>query len=336
MTQFFRILVALGCSTLVACSGSESYKSATSTNANLSLPDSVIHRNIVFRGKLITGNEGSSLIPCGTREQYTLALSPQMEKTLAQQTQYPYQELYGELIGYLEAPSQTGFNADYQAQLVVKQINFVADDAIRSCSEEPHPTQALGIDPKWLVAITNQEIQFYPEQLNAPITQQQHNNQKIYYSSEHGSLTLTPELCQLQQDSHLYGWIASAKSDQGRYKGCARVSSFNDLGQWQGEYEAQSKTNTALEIKLILNNSHGAMTRYLDNNNQSEVVERGFWQILNPTQIEVVMTQNQGQFLISKRIFTRTNSGIKTEQEQIGQQLYPIQDGGMHLFKVEP
>jgi putative lipoprotein len=293
-----------------------------------------VYRNIVIRGKLIVGSEVSTLIPCGTRDQYTLTLTPTVKQALVNKTQYPYQELYGELIGYLNTPSQTGFNADYRAQMIVKQINFVSDDAILGCSERPHPTQALGIDPKWLVAIENQKMQFYPQQQPSSLIEQQVEEKQVLYRSDNGKLTLTPSLCQLQQDGPLYGWMASAHSDSGRYKGCARVSSFDDLGQWIGEYQAQSLTHNMLTITLTLDETHGAKTQYLDSN-QNEVIERGFWQVLNSQQIEVVMTQNQGQYLISRRIFTRVDNSLKADQERIGQQLYPINNGGLQLFKVE-
>ncbi|MGX9418621.1 hypothetical protein ACXJY6_16360 [Vibrio sp. RC27] len=339
MIRFFRTLLPLICTMfLVACSSSNqsSSKANDPKLANLAIPDSIDYRNIVFRGKMIIGGETNSFIPCGTNDQYTLTLSPQLKETLADQTHYPYQELYGELIGYLDVPSRSGFNADYRAQLVVKQINFVADDAVLSCSQPPHPTQALGHSPKWLVSIENQEMVFVPGQYNVAITRKEQFKQQVRYYGLESSVILSPSLCQLQEDGHLYGWVASAKSNSIRYKGCARVSSFDALDGWEGEYQAQSLNNQALNIKLTLGNTHEAITRYFDNRTQSEIVERGYWQILNATQIEVVMTQNQGQYLVSRRIFDRIDGGIKTDQEKIGQQLYPIGNGGMQLFKVEP
>jgi putative lipoprotein len=324
---------------LVACStGSVTTNTPSSTPlttpATLTDTNSVVYRNIVFRGKVIIGGDMGTFIPCGTRDQYTLTLTPAIHQALANRMQYPYQELYGELIGYLDTPSQTGFNADYQAQMIVKQLNFISNDAVLGCSERPHPTQALGIAPQWLITIENQEMRFLPQQQSAGISQQKANNQEVRYQSDKGKVVLTPSLCQLQQEGQLYGWMASAQTDSGRHKGCARVSSFDDLDHWKGKYQAQSLTNNKLTITLTLDAAHKATTHYIDNQ-QNEVLERGFWQILNSHQIEVVMTQNQGQYLISKRIFTRVNDQLTTKQEQIGHQVYPINDGGLSLFKVD-
>lgn len=339
MIRFYRAIFSLLSTALVACSSSVTTPSPVTAPsyapATLSNPSSVVYRNIVFRGKLIVGGEMATFIPCGTRDQYTLTLTPTLNQALVNRMTYPYQELYGELIGYLDTPSQTGFNADYQAQMIVTQINFISNDAILGCSERPHPTQALGIEPQWLISIENQEMHFSASEQTATITQQHSDNQQVRYQSDKGKLILTPSLCQLQQEGALYGWMASAQNDSGRHKGCARVSSFDDLDHWKGQYQAQSLTDNKLTVTLTLDEAHKATTHYIDKH-QNKVTEKGFWQILNSDQIEVVMTQNQGQYLISKRIFTRVDNALTTKQEQIGHQVYPISGGGLSLFKVEP
>lgn len=62
-------------------------------------------------------------------------------------------------------------------------------------------------------------------------------------------------------------------------------------------------------------------------------MEQGYWQQLNPNQIQVVMTRHQQQYLLSERIFTREGYQLTATQEKVGQSVYNIADGGLVLFR---
>ncbi len=216
--------------------------------ASLDRPDSIVHQDSRIRGRLVVNTNSGTLAPCAGQEQYLLVLNDKQRQALAKQAHHPYQELYAELGGYLEAPSQTGYNADYRARMVVNRIIQVGDDAVRGCA-----------------------------------------------------LSESPE------------------TDD----------------RWVADYQAQSQTDNGLQISLSLAPNHSAVTRYTYPDKPNDViVESGFWQALNAQQIEVVMTQYQQQYLITKRIFTRSGNTLTANLEKIGQKVYPIHNGGLTLYKV--
>ncbi|MEI8632243.1 hypothetical protein P4S72_09795 [Vibrio sp. PP-XX7] len=101
--------------------------------------------NIILRGRIVLGTKTSSFTPCGSQHQYLLILPPALQQKTASLAKTPYQEIYGEVIGYLTIPSQTGFNADFQARLMATQLNYVASDPLKSCSLVSLNTQARAI-----------------------------------------------------------------------------------------------------------------------------------------------------------------------------------------------
>jgi putative lipoprotein len=310
---------------------------ATTTLAKLDQPETIVHRDILLRGKLIIGSESSTLIPCGGLDQYTLILTPTQYQSLSQQTRHPYQEIYAELAGHLDTPSQTGFNADYRARMQVTTINFVAKDAVRGCSEPEHPTQAFGLSPQWLVAIQKNSLKIQqPKNISSPIKQQIQQRTTQIYRSNMGNLELNANLCRLQDGGQLYGWMAAFKTKNARYRGCARLSNKPFDQSWIATYQAQSANDNGLQIRLELLPNHRATTQYSYLNAPGTIQETGFWQALNEQQVEVVMTQHQQQYLISKRIFTKQGNTLRADKEKIGQKIYTISDGGLVLFKVAP
>lgn len=101
--------------------------------ANLDNPATMVPQNFIMRGEVVVGHEVRSFTPCGSNQQYWLDLPLEVTKQAQALSRSPYQALYGEMIGYLIPPSQTGFNADYMARFVVQQVNQLSADNNKRC-----------------------------------------------------------------------------------------------------------------------------------------------------------------------------------------------------------
>ncbi|SHO55535.1 hypothetical protein [Vibrio quintilis] len=297
--------------------------------ANIKTPD------ILFRGRITLGPQSSSFTPCGSRQQYLLKLTPAMQHTLMTLVKAPYQEIYGEVFGHLAIPSLTGYNADFQAMLVTKQLNYAAPDPLKSCSQAYQPTQASGIQPVWSVMLSGQKvIATLPGRKNQQWTLQQiqtHPDRRLYLTS-HGQLSLTPDTCKPDKETIL-GWMATLTHNKQRRYGCARLSNIDASRSWAATYFASSTKNNNFSVTLHLYPDHSAKTLYTYTNDPTPLVETGFWQALNDDQVQVVMTQHQQQYLLSQRIFTRDGDRLHTQKEQVGAQIYQINNGGLILYK---
>ena len=104
---------------------------------------------------------------------------------------------------------------------------------------------------------------------------------------------------------------------------------------WLGLYQARSKTNTNFQVSLELFADHSAVTTYQYSDGQPNSIERGFWQRLNHSQIQVMMTHHQNQPLVSERLFSRTGTTLKATHEKVGNMVYEMAQGGLILFKVD-
>jgi putative lipoprotein len=312
------------------------------SRASLDKPESIHPPDIIFRGQIVIGQETSSFTPCHSRQQYLMMLPNKQYSKVIALSPSPYQAIYGEVIGHLAIPSQTGFNADYRAKLLVKKINYIATDAVKECSRNNQDMQAMGNSPSWWVQplspASSRVLQVKlpdstPQQW--PITEIQQTPVSRIYQTESGQLKLSPSLCQFDQKT-LYGWIAILNTDRNRYKGCARISNRDPSLSWVATYSATSTIKSNFSVTLRLFPDHSAQTRYQDQGTSLPIVENGFWQSLNRDQVQVVMTQHQQQYLLSQRIFTRQENHIHATREQVGQKIYPIADGGLTLYRDKP
>ncbi|WP_051680867.1 hypothetical protein [Vibrio rhizosphaerae] len=294
---------------------------------------------VMFRGQIVIGPQTSSFTPCNSNQQFLLTLSPQQFQTLSQQVASPYQAIYGEIIGFLTAPSQTGYNADFRARLIAHQLNYISQDAVRGCSQPVQNTEAEGQKPNWRVRMTSPEnlaVMFGKSSPQSwPVANINHTGDQRVYTAPQGKLTLSPSLCQLNHQA-LYGWMATFNTQKGRYRGCARLSNQDSSTAWGATYYASSTRQDNFSVTLTLKADHTAQTLYRYQNDPVPIVETGFWQALNGDQIQVVMTQHQQQYLLSQRIFTRQGDQLHAPKEQVGQQIYDISEGGLTLFRSQP
>ncbi|OXX39305.1 hypothetical protein B9J90_01275 [Vibrio sp. V09_P4A23P171] len=303
--------------------------------ASLDKPSSIKAQPFIMRGEVVVGHEAQTFTPCGSNQQYWLALTPQQTQQALSLARSPYQPLYGELIGTLSAPSRTGFDADSSARFNVTSINMLSAENPKRCNQPLKPTRAFGNEPSWSIHFEGKNLNFQTisgETQTFAITKSQLSETKREYQMNQGSLLLTQKMCSDGMSDSLYGWSSTLKVGEKSYQGCATLGNSDATLPWVGAYHATSTQNRDFTIRLQLNADHTASTHYDYNDGQPSTVEKGFWQPLNLNQIQVVMTRHQQQYLLSERLFTRTGYQLKAEKEKVGDVLYPIANGGLTLF----
>ncbi len=109
---------------LQACSTSSTTQPEQDiVKASLDQPDSIKPQTFMLRGEVVVGHEVRTFKPCGSNQQFWLDIPAELKQKAMSLSPSPYQPMYGELIGYLIPPSQTGYNGDYSARFVVQNVN---------------------------------------------------------------------------------------------------------------------------------------------------------------------------------------------------------------------
>ncbi|OCH53688.1 hypothetical protein [Vibrio sp. ZF57] len=310
--------------------------------ANLDEPLSIQPQTFIMRGQVVVGHESRTFTPCGSQQQYWLDLSPELALEAQGLSTRPYQALYGELIGHLTVPSQTGYNADFTARFVVDQVNILTAENPDRCVQPLRSTRVFGNEPFWSATFDKDQLKYtkmgeQPQTLDieSSRTTSSSRDYQLEGKAAQGKLNLTKESCSDGMSDSIYGWHAKLNLNDSNYNGCATVSNQDPTLDWSGLYFASSTQNSGFSINLELNNDHSAITTYSYSNGDPSIVEQGFWQQLNQNQVQVVMTRHQQQYLISERIFTLDNGKLIAEKEKVGNVVYPIANGGLVLFEAK-
>ncbi|MEG3692385.1 hypothetical protein V5098_04575 [Vibrio coralliirubri] len=310
--------------------------------ATLDEPLSIQPQTFIMRGQVVVGHESRTFTPCGSQQQYWLDLSPELALEAQGLSTRPYQALYGELIGHLTVPSQTGYNADFTARFVVDQVNILTAENPDRCVQPLRSTRVFGNEPFWSATFDKDQLKYtkmgeQPQTLDieSSRTTSSSRDYQLEGKAAQGKLNLTKESCSDGMSDSIYGWHAKLNLNDSNYNGCATVSNQDPTLDWSGLYFASSTQNSGFSINLELNNDHSAITTYSYNNGDPSIVEQGFWQQLNQNQVQVVMTRHQQQYLISERIFTLDNGKLIAEKEKVGNVVYPIANGGLVLFEAK-
>ncbi|NOH94504.1 hypothetical protein F0229_18390 [Vibrio sp. AIC-3] len=310
--------------------------------ANLDEPLSIQPQTFIMRGQVVVGHESRTFTPCGSQQQYWLDLSPELVLEAQGLSTRPYQALYGELIGHLTVPSQTGYNADFTARFVVDQVNILTAENPDRCVQPLRSTRVFGNEPFWSATFDKDQLKYtkmgeQPQTLDieSSRTTSSSRDYQLEGKAAQGKLNLTKESCSDGMSDSIYGWHAKLNLNDSNYNGCATVSNQDPTLDWSGLYFASSTQNSGFSINLELNNDHSAITTYSYSNGDPSIVEQGFWQQLNQNQVQVVMTRHQQQYLISERIFTLDNGKLIAEKEKVGNVVYPIANGGLVLFEAK-
>lgn len=327
-----------GCSQ-TQLSPSESEKSPS---ASLDAPSTIQPQTFIMRGQVIVGHESRTFTPCGSQEQYWLDLSPELALEAQGLSNTPYQPMYGELIGHLTVPSQTGYNADFTARFVVDQVNILTAENPNRCNQPLKPTRVFGNEPFWSAQFDKSNITYSqmgetPQAFEIQSSRMSSEQRQYQLSSDQGDgeLNLTKSRCNDTMSDSLYGWYAELTLNDKTHKGCATLSNQDPTLEWADRYFASSTQNAGFSVTLELNADHSAITTYSYSNGDDPIIEQGFWQQLNTNQVQVVMTRHQQQYLISERIFTREGNQLTAKKERVGNVVYPIADGGLVLFKTK-
>ena len=327
--------------TLQACS-----TSAPTTNqpvidaplASLDKPSSVNPQTFILRGEIVLGHEVRSITPCGSQQQYWLDLTDDRFQQAMALVRSPYAPLYGEVVGHLETDQADGFVADYAARFVVDSINLITAENPKRCDQPSKPTRAFGTEPFWSVSFENDQLVFQKmgeDKQELALNSSRIESDRRRYQFDGGSLELNQRSCVDGMSDSLYGWSATLLLNGQDYQGCATLSNQDATQEWAGFYQATSTSSSSFTVSLQMNPDHSATTTYQYDNGDSDSVERGFWQQLSPSQVQVVMTHHQQQPLLSERLFTRDGYQLNATREKVGNVVYPIADGGLTLFKSQ-
>ena len=328
---------------LTGCSQTQQSPSEpeTSTAASLDTPSTIQPQTFIMRGQVIVGHESRTFTPCGSQQQYWLDISPELALEAQGLSRAPYQPMYGELIGHLTVPSQTGYNADFTARFVVDQVNILTAENPNRCHQALKSTRAFGNEPFWSAQFDKSRITYSrmgetPQDFEVQSSRMSSDQRHYQLSSDQGDgeLHLTKSRCNDSMSDSLYGWHAELTVNDKAHKGCATLSNQDPTLEWADRYFASSTQNAGFSVSLVLNDDHSATTTYSYRNGDDPIIEQGFWQQLNSDQVQVVMTRHQQQYLISERIFTREGNQLTAKKERVGNVVYPIADGGLVLFKM--
>ncbi|AEX23476.1 COG3650 family protein [Vibrio sp. EJY3] len=326
------LLVLQACSSQLPENGNEEI---TTPPASLDKPETIQPQTFMLRGEVVIGHESQYIMPCGSDKQYWLQLSPQQAQRAMSLSNEPYKPIYGEMIGHLNPPGNEGFSADFDANFVVEQVNLLTSENPQRCSQPSKPTRVFGNEPFWSASFESDALQFQqpgkPAQSITIESRQLQARQRTYQLAD-GELRMTENLCSDTMSDSLYGWTATLKHDGTAYQGCGMASNVDSTLEWANTYVATSTQSQGFEVQMTLKPDHSATTQYSYSDGQAPLVERGYWQQLSPSQIQVVMTHHQQQRLQSERLFIREGNQLKATQEKVGTMVYPIADGGLVLY----
>ncbi|MBW3698552.1 hypothetical protein EK599_23030 [Vibrio sp. T187] len=306
--------------------------------ASLDQPKSIQPQTFVVRGQAVVGHETRTFTPCGSQQQFWLDMPSEITQQALQLSRKPYEPMYGEFIGYLAEPSQTGYNADYAARFIVKQVNLLTAENPNRCAQPVRSTRAFGTEPFWSASFQKDQVEFSKmgeDKRLFSIEKSQTSSSERSYQFSDGELKLEQQACSDNMSDSLYGWQAHFTQGEAEYQGCATLANQDPTIEWSGLYFAQSTENVGFSVELSLNADHSATTTYRYQSEDLPTVEKGFWQQLNNDQIQVVMTRHQQQYLVSERIFTRDGYQLTADKEKVGNVVYPIANGGLTLFKAK-
>jgi putative lipoprotein len=295
--------------------------------------------SVVLRGQLIVGHEMRSFQPCGSNQQYWVSLPAEIARELQLLAREPYKPLYAELEGELAPVGQAALSADFPAQLKVNAVNLVTAENPQRCEQPIQAARAVGNEPNWVMrwdnsSITYQRMGSDKQSFTISDTRQSETQRQFLFNQGKDKLVLSKGWCRDGMSDSLYGWQASAKLGNETLQGCVIPSNQPLDTQWVGNYAAQSTESLGFTISVTLNPDHSAITQYQYSDGSNSTQERGYWQAKSSDKVEVVSTSHQGQRLVAERVYTRSGNQLTAQQETVNGTTYPLQQGGIVLFKT--
>lgn len=303
----------------------------------LSQTESAVPQPFMLRGELSINPQGRSFTPCGSKHQFWPEFDPDTETAIAALEPNGDGILYAELAGVLAPTSTDGPDADFTARLNVHTVNQIKAAGVEICHTTLHTTQAYSSNPAWQAGLSKGELNYQigkqpPQHHN--LVQTRLSSEQRQYQLEQETLTLERGLCSDKPTRYLTGWQASLTQEKQTLRGCGHLSDMDSTTNWTGIYSASSKHNNGFSVELQLNPDHSATTLYYQAETQPTRSESGYWQQVNPDQIQVIMTRHQGQRLTANRLFTGNQYQLHTNEELVNDTLYQIKDGGLTLYRT--
>jgi putative lipoprotein len=244
--------------------------------------------------------------------------------------------MYAELIGHLQPPSANGLDNDFTARFIVDGINLISAENLSGCQQPSQSTRVFGTEPFWGIKFVGHSLQQSQPGMAAelyPITSRQITANKRQYTIEQGQLTLKKQRCDDGMSDSVYGWQATFVRNDHALEGCAVLSGQDATLGWAGQYQAVSSKDAALRISLELQPDHSATLVYSNTRQRSDIRESGFWQQINPQQLQLVITRYQDQQIHVTRLFTLEGNKLTAKEEDVNGKRYSISDGGLVLYR---
>ncbi len=340
MTLFRFIMLLAPAIGLTGCVSSSS-ENAVNTDQSaplLSLTEqtTALPQSFIMRGTLVFGSDTRTFIPCGSNQQYWVNFPETYHKTITALSGTSYQPMYAELIGVLVPSNPVGMDRDYLAQLNVTTLNQIsAQNSDQLCDHPVTGTVAMGSSPSWKLHFGSDNITYQEKGKQQKLTLSTTNMSpdRREYRFNQGQMNLTREECLDEKSKTLFGWKAEYTQDSTQRSGCAALSDYQATLGWAGMYQASSTVHSGFSVTLNLNKDHSASTEYSYQDGSPSRMESGYWQQLNSRQIQVMMTQFQGQRLLAERIYTKDGNSITAPKEKINNMVYGISGNGLTLYK---
>lgn len=292
----------------------------------LSVVKTVEVQPYILSGEVSFKDNGYVIQACNSQTQYWLELPASILAQLNQLKADSHTSFYAELFGALKPTPTKGNSSAYIARFVVSDFNQISSEMGNQCQRSHTAVRAFGNEPSWNITIEKgmaTETNMDNSQTNSAINNSNSNQTQRRYQFGKSTLTLDKETCQDTMSGALFSWSANVNTQDKTLKGCAALASQNDSVTYTGIYQSQGYTN-GLSTQLELNSDHTATTRYIYQNGDPSLIEHGFWQQANGQQLHVVMTQHQDKSVVSQRLFTIRGFELRTDKEQINNQIYPL------------
>jgi putative lipoprotein len=273
-----------------------------------------------------------------SNQQYWVQMDNQSLFEAMKLSREPYQPLYAELIGHLELSSGIGFASDFSVQFVVSSINYITAEATNRCEQPAQATRAFGTEPFWAMDFSKDTARYQEmgqEEQTLPLSSTNLTPTERNYHFNQSELSISRGTCSDTMSDSIFGWSATLDGQGSTKKGCATLSNKDATLSWVDTYIASSTQTNGFTVELTLLPDHSATTSYIYATGLP-TKESGYWQQLNNNQVQVVMTQHQGQRLIAERIFTIEGEQITATHEKVNGRLFPIAGGGLTLFIESP
>ncbi|MBD1576437.1 hypothetical protein HC723_08300 [Vibrio sp. S11_S32] len=291
----------------------------------------------MLSGEISFKDNGYQIQPCNSSIQYWLELPAPILAQLNQMRTDGNGPFYAELFGELQPTPTKGNSSAYVARFLVSDLNQIASETGNKCQTTNTALRAFGNEPNWSLSIAKGQVtktSISNKKTTSNVNDSNISPTQRRYQFEKNDLTLNKQTCQDTMSGALYAWNAAFNTKDKTLHGCATLANQDNAQQYVATYQSQPDAS-GLTTQLELQPDHTATTRYIYKNGDPSLIETGYWQQANGQQLHVVMTQHQGEAVVSQRLFTIRGFQLHADSEQINNQIYPIGINGLSLDRMQ-